>query len=598
MTEQFVVATAGHVDHGKSALVQALTGTETDRWAEERERGLTIDLGFAEMSLPSGRSVSFVDVPGHERFVGNMLAGLGPAPVVCLVVAADEGWQAQTSEHRDAIKALEISAGVVVISRLDLAPDNIGAVTAQIQAELADTALAKAPIVTTSAVERVGLDELQDVMDAVFEQLAAPDVTAPIRYWVDRAFPVKGAGTVVTGTLAAGTLCVNDRLELAGKDVSDVTIRGLQSHGSTATELKPVTRAAVNLRGVAVDDVSRGDVLVTPGAWFSTDVIDVAGSPDVDFTELAQEFSVHIGTATVYAHCRPLGSGFARLTLDRALPLHIGDRFLLRGTGQRLITGGATVVDVQPPELRRRGAARQRAEILARITPENHLGIEVERRRAVEQATITAMGIPVPRTLASGVLVHDRWLISRQALDTWSQQLRDTVVAQYERDPSAGGLTEQAAVNTLDLPDRSLLSLVVAEAKLQQSAGRISDPTLQPSLGAAGAAVAELEQRFADDPFSAPTADELDQLGLGDKELAAAAEQQRLLRLKDNIVLSPKTPALAMRQIVQLEQPFTVSDARQALDTTRRTLIPLLEHLDARGWTQRLDGNLRKVSGR
>ncbi|MDN5839031.1 MAG: GTP-binding protein, partial [Yaniella sp.] len=132
MTEQFVVATAGHVDHGKSALVQALTGTETDRWAEERERGLTIDLGFAEMSLPSGRSVSFVDVPGHERFVGNMLAGLGPAPVVCLVVAADEGWQAQTSEHRDAIKALGISAGVVVISRLDLAPDNIGAVTAQI----------------------------------------------------------------------------------------------------------------------------------------------------------------------------------------------------------------------------------------------------------------------------------------------------------------------------------------------------------------------------------------------------------------------------------------------------------------------------------
>ncbi|MDN6150842.1 MAG: selenocysteine-specific translation elongation factor [Yaniella sp.] len=598
MTEQFVVATAGHVDHGKSALVQALTGTETDRWAEERERGLTIDLGFAEMSLPSGRSVSFVDVPGHERFVGNMLAGLGPAPVVCLVVAADEGWQAQTSEHRDAIKALEISAGVVVISRLDLAPDNIGAVTAQIQAELADTALAKAPIVTTSAVERVGLDELQDVMDAVFEQLAAPDVTAPIRYWVDRAFPVKGAGTVVTGTLAAGTLCVNDRLELVGKDVSDVTIRSLQSHGSSATELRPVTRAAVNLRGVAVDDVSRGDVLVTPGAWFSTDVIDVAGSPDVDFTELAQEFSVHIGTATVYAHCRPLGSGFARLTLDRVLPLHIGDRFLLRGTGQRLITGGATVVDVQPPELRRRGAARQRAEILARITPENHLGIEVERRRAVEQATITAMGIPVPRSLPSGVLVHDRWLINQQALDTWSQQLRDTVVAQYERDPSAGGLTEQAAVNTLDLPDRSLLSLVVAEAKLQQSAGRISDPTLQPSLGAAEAAVAELEQRFADDPFSAPTADELDQLGLGDKELAAAAEQQRLLRLKDNIVLSPKTPALAMRQIVQLEQPFTVSDARQALDTSRRTLIPLLEHLDARGWTQRLDGNLRKVSGR
>lgn len=597
MTEQFVVATAGHVDHGKSALVRALTGTETDRWAEERERGLTIDLGFAEMSLPSGRAVSFVDVPGHERFVGNMLAGLGPAPVVCLVVAADDGWQAQTSEHRDAIQALGISSGVVVISRLDLAPENVEAVTAQIRHELADTALAAAPIVTTSAVEHTGLDALRNVMDAVFDKLPAPAETAAIRYWIDRSFAVKGAGTVVTGTLAAGTLRVNDPLELAGKDIPEVTIRSLQSHGSSAAELTPVTRAAVNLRGVAVDDVARGDVLVTPGAWFSTDVIDVAGTPDVDFTELAQEFSVHIGTATVYAHCRPLGSGFARLTLDRVLPLHIGDRFLLRGTGQRLITGGATVVDVQPPELRRRGAAKQRAQTLAKLTTQNHLGIEVERRRALEKATVTAMGIPVPTPLPSSVLVHDQWLIDRQALHAWTQQLRHAVVTQYERDPSAGGMTEQAAVNTLDLPDRSLLDLVVAESKLTQSAGRISDPALRPSLGAAETAVAELERRFADEPFSAPTAAELDHLRLGDKELAAAAEQERLLRLKDNIVLSPKTPALAMRKIIRLEQPFTVSDARQALGTTRRTLIPLLELLDARGWTQRLDGNLRKVTG-
>src|SRR5699024_5432739 len=161
-------------------------------------------------------------------------------------------------------------------------------------------------------------------------------------------------------------------------------------------DLVPVTRAAVNLRGVAVDEVSRGDVLVTPGAWFHTDVIEVVGTNEVDFTELGQEFSVHIGTATVYAHCRPLGPDFARLTLDRALPLHIGDRFILRGTGQRLITGGATVVDVAPPELRRRGAARRRAETLASLTPQNHLKLEVARRGAVERSRATAMGIPVP----------------------------------------------------------------------------------------------------------------------------------------------------------------------------------------------------------
>ena len=598
MTEQFVVATAGHVDHGKSALVRALTGTEPDRWAQERERGLTIDLGFAEMSLPSGRSVSFVDVPGHERFLGNMLSGLGPAPVVCLVVAADEGWQAQTSEHRDAIKALGISSGVVVISRLDLAPDNLQTVTAQIRHELADTELAQAPIVATSAVTHHGLDELRTVMDTVLHELPAADVTAPIRYWIDRAFPVKGAGTVVTGTLAAGTLALNDQLTLIGNANTAVTIRSLQSHGSSASELTPTTRAAVNLRGVTSDEVTRGDVLVTPGAWFSTDVIDVAGTPDVDFTALPQEFGVHIGTATVYAHCRPLGSGFARLTLDRSLPLHVGDRFLLRGTGQRLITGGATVVDVQPPDLRRRGAAKQRAATLAQLSADNHLEMEVARRRAVDRATVTAMGIPLPDPLPDSVLVHERWLIDRHALEIWRQQLRAAVITQYERDPSAAGITEQAAVHALELPDRRLLALVVTRAKLQQSTGRISDPALRPSLGPAEAAVAELEHRFTENPFAAPTSAELNELRLDDKVLAAAAEQQRLLRLEDNIVLSPKAPALAMRQIVQLEQPFTVSEARQALGTTRRTLIPLLEHLDARGWTQRLDGNLRKVSGR
>lgn len=598
MTGQFVIATAGHVDHGKSALVRALTGTETDRWAEERERGLTIDLGFAAMTLPSGRSVSFVDVPGHERFVGNMLAGLGPAPVVCLVVAADEGWQAQTAEHRDAIKALGITTGIIVISRIDLAPDNLEVITAQIRDELADTALAHAPIVATSATQRIGLDALRGELDTLFDTLPSPDTSAAMRFWVDRSFTVKGAGTVVTGTLATGTLRLNDQLQLAGREPAPVTIRNLQSHGNSTAELTPMTRAAVNLRGVTADDVARGDVLVTPGAWFNTDIIDVAGTPDVDFTELAQEFSVHIGTATAYAYCRPFGPHFARLTLDRQLPLHIGDRFILRGTGQRLMTGGATVVDVQPPELRRRGAAKRRATTLAAVDTDNHLELEVQRRSAVDKTTITAMGIPVPDPLPATVVDYNRWYLDRAALTSWTQQLRDGVANQYDQDPSAGGVTQQAAVNALELPDRTILSMVVTQAELQQAAGRIFDPTLQPTLGDAESKIAELERRFDQDPFGAPTVTELAELGLGDKELAAAAQQQRILRLPDNIVLSPKTPALAMRQIVQLEQPFTVSAARQALGTTRRTLIPLLEHLDDRGWTQRLDDNLRNVTGR
>ena len=597
MTQQFVVATAGHVDHGKSALVRALTGTETDRWAEERERGLTIDLGFAAMRLASGRRVSFVDVPGHERFVGNMLAGLGPAPIVCLVVAADDGWQAQTSEHRDAIQALGIPTGIVVISRLDLAADNVDAVTAQIRQELADTTLADAPIVATSAVDGTGLETLRTTLDEVLSTVAVPDTGQPIRFWVDRSFAVKGAGTVVTGTLAAGSLQLDDTLELTGSTLR-VSVRNLQSHGTSVAEIAPVTRAAVNLRGVEVADITRGDVLVTPGAWCLTDTIEVAGTPDVDFTELAQEFSVHIGTATVYAHCRPLGSDFARLTLDRALPLHIGDRFILRGTGQRLITGGATVVELDPPALRRRGAATARAETLARLTAATHLEVEVARRGAVQRAAVAAMGIPVPEVLPEAVLVYEHWYVHRPTLAGWAQRLQDAVAQQYSADPTAGGITQQAAARLLALPDHHLLPLVVEQAQLTQESGRIADPALRPSLGAAEPAVAELEQRLAKAPFTAPTATELAELGLGDKALAAAAHQQRLLRLPGNIVLSPKAPALAMRQLVGLPQPFTAADARRQLGTTRRTLIPLLEHLDDRGWTQRVDGSLRKITGR
>src|SRR5699024_4580722 len=301
-----------------------------------------------------------------------------------------------------------IEHGLVVISRVDLAPNNIDVVTAQIRDEAAGTGLADAPIVATSAVEGTGLDEFRTTQANVLDKVPAADLEAPIRYWVDRSFAVKGAGTVVTGTLAAGTLRVEDTLQVADKTV---TVRGLQSHGTDAETLHPVTRAAVNLRGVKVDEVGRGDVLVTEGAWWSTDIVDVVGTPDVDFTQLCQEFSVHIGTATVYVHCRPLSARFARLTMARALPLHIGDRFILRGTGQRLITGGATVLDVDPPALRRRGAAQRRAETLAALSASNHLAVEVRRRGAMKTTTVSAMGIPVTDPLPDSILLHEHWFI-------------------------------------------------------------------------------------------------------------------------------------------------------------------------------------------
>lgn len=659
----FVVATAGHVDHGKSTLVRALTGIEPDRWDEERRRGLTIDLGFAWTTLRSGRTVSFVDVPGHERFLGNMLAGVGPAPIVLFVVAADEGWMPQSDDHHDAIAALGIQHGLLVVTRADLAPEAVDAVLARARAELADTGIADAPAVVVSGATGEGLEELRTRLDEVLAQAPVPDPQARIRLWIDRAFTISGAGTVVTGTLGAGTLRPDDALVLLGggggagarsgaEDLRDVTVRGLQSQDAAVQELGPVTRAAVNLRGVPADAVHRGDVLLSPGAWSLTSVVDVRGLTGAALDEAPRELTAHVGTAAVQATVRPLGAEHARLTLARGLPLTLGDRLLLRAPGDRAVYAGVQVLDVDPPELTRRGDGRRRAEALAGMDPRGDLAAEVQRRGAVPVSVLESLGFEVPEgesasgrpssrevasvKLASGQLpsgvrrVRDL-LVDEERLAAWATVLSDAVGAELAADPLSPGLTGKAAVDRLGLPDltgqggdaqqaaratSALLSAIVREAELTVEAGRIRLPAAQRSMGAAEPAVRALEDGWKQSPFRAPEVRDLQRLKLGARELAAAEAQGRLVRLGgqdarggagarggtagqgDPIVLGPGAPAQAMRILAGLSQPFTTSEARQALDTTRRTVIPLLEHLDARGWTVRRDAGHREIARR
>ena len=256
-----VVATAGHVDHGKSTLVRALTGIEPDRWEEERRRGMTLDLGFAWTTLPSGRDVAFVDVPGHERFVPTMLAGVGPVPAVVFVVAADEGWRQQSTEHLAALDAFGVRHGLLVVTRADLADP--GVTIAAAAAAMAGTSLAGVPAVAVSAVTGEGLDDVRAGLDGLIGGLPEPLLDAPVRFWVDRAFTVRGAGTVVTGTLGAGTVRVGDEFEVAPSG-RRVVVRGVQSSGRDLASAEPVSRVALNLRGVGPDDVGRGHALVTP----------------------------------------------------------------------------------------------------------------------------------------------------------------------------------------------------------------------------------------------------------------------------------------------------------------------------------------------
>ncbi|MDK4286598.1 selenocysteine-specific translation elongation factor [Corynebacterium pseudodiphtheriticum] len=615
-----VVATAGHVDHGKSALVRALTDMDPDRWAEEKRRGLTIDLGFVWTTLPSGTDLAFVDVPGHEKFLGNMLAGVGPAPVVIFVVAADEGWQEQSTDHRDAVRALDIRHGLIALTRADRADATRRAeVTAQVRHELAGTALADAPLVEVSAHTGEGIAQMRQVLDEVLAQVPAPDAQARVRVWIDRAFSVKGAGTVFTGTLAAGTLRVGDTLQLASPDGTRVVeVRGLHSENTAHQVLEPTSRVAVNLRGISADAIHRGHSLLSSGAWELVEQIDVRRTFGQDFYELPQNIVVHIGTAGLEAHVRPLSADYARLSLAYPLPLQLLDRFVVRSPGGRHVSAGVQVIDVYPPELNRRGAARRRAEELelladaspsATSTPATSTPAAspspftdptgyIQRVGYVPVDKLQRAGFTVddPAAPPQGIIAFRQWWIAAREITRWKNQLLVALGKHAQENPLAAGMPRKAAMDALDLQEDALLGIAVAAAKVEQVDGVLRVPGHRVDLGAAEASVAKLEAWLADDPFAAPEADELQELRLGAKQLAAAENAGRLLRLGQGIVLLPGAPQEAKKRIAQLEQPFTLSAARKALSTTRRVAIPLLEYLDEQGITRRLDGGLRELT--
>ncbi len=616
MSDMQVVVTAGHVDHGKSALIRALTGQEPDRWAEERRRGMTIDLGFAWLTLPSGDQMAFVDVPGHERFVPNMLAGAGPVPAVLFVVAADEGWMPQSAEHLAVIDALGIGTGLLVITKSDLADP--AAAMADAAEHIARTSLGAVPAVAVSSVTGAGMPELLAALDQLGKTLPEPDVGAPVRMWIDRAFSMTGSGTVVTGTLPAGTVHRGDELVLTPA-MRPVTIREMQSLGEPVAAASGTARVALNLRGVSKDAVHRGMALVQAGRWTLTDHIDVRLRATADqrdghggeWSRTSQEsgglaaalprtVTLHAGCARGVARVRVIGPNLVRLSLADPLPLHVGDRLLLRDPGSRRAgawpaVAGATVLDVMPPKLARRGAAAAAAKLLGGW-PDRPTAAELLARHGLLRAsTLLAMGIREHPEAVAG-----EWLADPEYWQTLGHQLGEVVTGHAASEPLSAGLPVEAARAALDLPDRRLV-LALARAPFRVSCGLVQ---LTPAVGQSSvhglpeplqAAVQVLRADLAAAPFASPDADRLRKLGLDQRAIAAAVRAGELMRISDQVVLAPGADAAAAAVLARLPQPFTAAQAREALCTTRRTAIPLLEFLDRAGVTERQADDRRVI---
>lgn len=574
-----VVATAGHVDHGKSTLVEALTGMQPDRLADERRRGLSIELGYCWTRLADVGDVAFVDVPGHERFVTTMLAGVGPVPAAMLVVAADDPWMPQAAEHLAALDALDVRHGVLVVTRADLADP--APALARARAELASTSLREAPAVVVSGRTGQGLPELRAVLGEMLRAMPAPDPEADVRLWVDRRFHVRGTGTVVTGTLPAGTVRAGDTLSFDGRPVR---VRAVESLGTPVPSAVGVARVALDLGGKTPEGLRRGSVLVTPDAYEPTDLVDVRLLGEGHVPERPV---LHVGATSLGVRARPLAEDLVRLTLPHALPLRIGDRALLRDPGSRQLWGVRVLDPAALPLPRRRGAAARRAKDLAAV--DGSVASEIERRGVARRSRLVRHGATgdVPATaLASG-----DWLVSAAQVRAW----RSSASAHLAESSTSSRPAVPAAQLTraLGLPDEGLLPALLPSG-WRLSGGGVS-PALADLPERLSAALDALVASLRAAPFDAPPADRLRSLGLSPQDLALLARGGHVLRLADGVVLLPGADDLAVNLLASLPQPFTTSEARTALGTSRRVVLPLLGHLDRTGRTVRLPDDRRRL---
>ena len=629
-----VVGTAGHVDHGKSALIKALTGIDPDRLKEEKEREMTIDLGFAWLTLPSGAEVSIIDVPGHESFIRNMLAGIGGIDAALFVVAADEGIMPQTREHLDILDLLQLQYGLVAITKADLVEDEdwLELVAEEVVDLLRDTSLAEAEVLPVSAVTGRGLGTLVEKLDGLLERVPAKRDLGKPRLPVDRVFVMPGFGTVVTGTLVDGGLEVGQEVEISPSG-QKARIRGLQTHKQKLESSPPGGRVAVNLGGVSADELRRGDVLSLPGALESSRLIDarlrlLERAPRPLKHNIEVEF--FSGPAQIMARVRLLSDeaiqpgeeGWVQFRLAEPLALLRGDRFVIRLPSPSLTVGGGAVVDPIPRRRHRRfrPAVVERLQALSRGSAEEILqdalrgahprqvedvlresGLpEGEGERALQQLLGRAevLLIAADQEASPQVRSRDGYVVSVRGYEELMARLERVLADYHARYPLRSGMPREELKSRVDLPLRAynaLLSHATAQNRVAEQGAIVRLPEHRIRFSPEQQRrVDELLARFAASPYAPPSVAEAE-VAIGAELLNVLMEEGRLVRVSEGVVFLAETYQEMVGQVVshlEGEGNITVAEVRDMFGASRKYALALMEHLDDQRVTKRV-GDLR-----
>jgi len=583
-----IVGTAGHVDHGKSTLIQALTGRDPDRLTEEKERGLTIDLGFAWTNLPSGTTIGFVDVPGHERFIKNMLAGIDAVNVGLLVVAADEGWMPQSEEHLAVLDLLEIERLVIALTRTSLADEEtVELARAEVEDRVAGTVAAGAPVVAVDSVSGRGLDELLAALDDAVSATEVTDIGRP-RLWVDRSFTISGAGTVVTGTLLDGSLQVGEEVTVL-PDFDRARIRGIQSHEEAREQVDPGTRTALNLSGLGTTDVLRGAMLGKQGDWAPT-VRSLAALRTVRSLAAPLKdrgaYHLHVGSGSWPARIRLLdgpelaGSGHAILTTEHAIPLTMGDRFILREVGRRSVVAGGRILEPGPPD-RVRGIEVAGLEAVLNASPEDRAAALLASRgtTSIDELSAHTGGGQAPEAVIGGHVAVD----PAKAKELTGQAV-EAVEAYQEANPLRPGMPKASLASGLEIELELLTVLLSGTNRLTEEGTNVATSGFAVELDPAQENAWESARSRLESGLAVPSVREL---GLPTELVYALVRAGVLIRVSGDLVYLPEQITAIVTGLAELPEGFTVAQFRDHFALTRKYAVPLLEWLDSEGHTMR-----------